>query len=47
MTPFLHPVNEKGDEFSGYTKIIKHPIDLETIEEKSRKTYYETFDQFH
>jgi hypothetical protein len=34
IEPFLYPVDEKRDGAKNYYKIIKEPMDLETIERK-------------
>jgi len=45
--PFLSPVNEKMSGAPDYYKVIKHPMDLGTIEGKLLGSRYSNFDEFH
>jgi hypothetical protein len=45
--PFLCPVNEKLSGAPDYYKVIKHPMDLGTIESKLLGSRYSDFEEFH
>lgn len=46
IDPFLYPVDPVLLNIPDYSLVIKHPMDLSTIETKARNGEYESFEQF-
>lgn len=44
--PFLHPVDYVKLNVPDYPKVIKHPIDLTTIDKKLNNAAYDTVEEF-
>ena len=45
--PFLHPVDPVALQIPDYPKIIKHPMDIGTIDQKLKDQQYATADEFY